>query len=113
MLLPAETDAVVPLELADPDSQGWLEMIEAVVAGDNVEHQGAIATTGATLVPAGTRLAAPPRRSRSISRRAYRSAKRRRRSTTGWPGSACRLRSTALSRGRPGRFSNRSHINPC
>jgi hypothetical protein len=44
---------------------------------------------------------------------AYRSAKRRRRSTTGWPGSACLLRSTALSRGRPRRFSNRSHINPC
>jgi molybdopterin biosynthesis enzyme len=56
--LPAETDAVVPLELAEPDGQGWIEMVEAVVAGDNVEHQGAIATTGATLVPAGTRLAA-------------------------------------------------------
>src|ERR1700730_14167411 len=58
MLLPAETDAVVPLELADPDSQGRIEMVEAVAAGDNVDHQGAIATTGATLVPAGTRLAA-------------------------------------------------------
>ena len=56
--LPAETDAVVPLELAEPDSQGWIEMVEAVAAGDNVEHQGAIATTGATLVPAGTRVAA-------------------------------------------------------
>src|ERR1700719_4988697 len=56
--LPAETDAVVPLELAEPDSQGRIEMVEAVAAGDNVEHQGAIATTGATLVPAGTRLAA-------------------------------------------------------
>src|ERR1700720_572801 len=33
-------------------------MVEAVAAGDNVEHQGTIATTGATLVPAGTRLAA-------------------------------------------------------
>ena len=33
-------------------------MVEAVAAGDNVEHQGAIATIGATLVPAGTRLAA-------------------------------------------------------
>src|SRR3984893_7085135 len=58
MLLPAETDAVVPLELADPNSQGWIEMVEAVAAGDNVEHHDAIATTGATLVPAGTRLAA-------------------------------------------------------
>jgi molybdopterin molybdotransferase len=56
--LPAGTDAVVPLELVEPDVQGWIEVVEAVAAGDNVEQQGAIATIGATLVPAGTRLAA-------------------------------------------------------
>jgi molybdopterin molybdotransferase len=56
--LPAGTDAVVPLELAEPDGQGWIEIVEAMAAGDNVEHQGAIATTGTTLVPVGTRLAA-------------------------------------------------------
>jgi len=56
--LPAGTDAIVPLELAEPDGQGWIDMIDAVAAGDNVEQQGAIATIGATLVPAGTRLAA-------------------------------------------------------
>jgi molybdopterin biosynthesis enzyme len=56
--LPAGADAVVPLELAEPDSEARIEVVEAVAAGDNVEQQGAIATVGATLVPAGTRLAA-------------------------------------------------------
>src|ERR1700730_9930677 len=54
--LPAGTDAVVPLELVEPNRQGWIEVVEAVAAGDNVERQGAIATIGATLVPAGTQL---------------------------------------------------------
>jgi molybdopterin molybdotransferase len=57
--LPAGTDAVVPLELAEPEGQGWIEVVEAVAAGDNVEQQGAVATIRATLVPAGKRLAAP------------------------------------------------------
>ena len=56
--LPSGTDAVVPLQLAEPDGQACIEVVEAVAAGDNVEQQGAIATIGATLVPAGTRLAA-------------------------------------------------------
>jgi molybdopterin molybdotransferase len=56
--LPPGTDAVVPLQLAEPDDQAFIEIVEAVAAGDNVEQQGAIATIGATLVPAGTRLAA-------------------------------------------------------
>jgi molybdopterin molybdotransferase len=56
--LPAETDAVVPLELAEPDERAYIEIVEAVAAGHNVEQHGAVATTGATLVPAGTRLAA-------------------------------------------------------
>jgi molybdopterin molybdotransferase len=56
--LPAETDAVVPLELAEPDERAYIEIVEAVAPGHNVERQGAIATIGATLVPAGTRLAA-------------------------------------------------------
>ena len=51
-------DAVVPLQLAEPAGQACIEVVEAVAAGDNVEQQGAIATVGATLVPAGTRLAA-------------------------------------------------------
>jgi molybdopterin molybdotransferase len=56
--LPAGTDAVVPLELAEPDERAYIEIVEAVAAGHNVEPQGAVATIGATLVPAGTRLAA-------------------------------------------------------
>jgi molybdopterin molybdotransferase len=56
--LPAGTDAVVPLSLAEPDGQGRIEVVETVAAKDNVEQQGAIATIGATLVSAGTRLAA-------------------------------------------------------
>jgi molybdopterin molybdotransferase len=56
--LPAGTDAVVPLELAEPDERAQIEIVEAVAAGHNVEQQGAIASIGARLVPAGTRLAA-------------------------------------------------------
>jgi molybdopterin molybdotransferase len=56
--LPAGTDAVVPLELAEPDERAYIEIVEAVAAGHNVEHQGAVAAIGATLVPAGTQLAA-------------------------------------------------------
>ena len=56
--LPAETDAVVPLKLAEPDERAYIEIVEAVAAGHNVEQRGAIATIGATLVAAGIRLAA-------------------------------------------------------
>jgi molybdopterin molybdotransferase len=57
-VLPAGTDAVVPLQLAEPDDQASIEIVEAVSAGDNVEQQGAVATIGAMLVPAGTKLEA-------------------------------------------------------
>ena len=60
-----------------------------------------------------TTICSPPRRSRSIWHPACRSARRRRRSTTGSPASACRPRSTAVSRGRPRRFSSRSPTSPC
>jgi molybdopterin molybdotransferase len=56
--LPAGTDAVVPLQLAQPDDQASIEIVEAVAKGDNVEQQGAVSTVGATLVPSGTRLEA-------------------------------------------------------
>jgi molybdopterin molybdotransferase len=56
--LPPGTDAVVPLDVAEPDEQASIEIIEAVAAGDNVEQQGTIAPMGAMLVSAGTRLAA-------------------------------------------------------
>jgi molybdopterin molybdotransferase len=56
--LPPGTDAVIPLELAEPDERAFIEVVEAAAAGQNVEQQGAVATIGATLVPAGTQLAA-------------------------------------------------------
>ena len=48
--LPTGTDAVVPIERAEPDGQASIEVIEAVAAGDNVEQQGAVAPIGAMLV---------------------------------------------------------------
>jgi len=60
--LPAVTDSVVPLELAEPDGQACIEIVEAVAPGDNAQRQGAVATIGATLVLAGTTLAVPAAR---------------------------------------------------
>jgi molybdopterin molybdotransferase len=57
-VLPPGTDAVVPLETAEPDGQASIEIIEVVAAGDNVQPEGAIAPIGAILVRVGTRLAA-------------------------------------------------------
>jgi len=56
--LPAGTDAVVPFELAELDDQGFIEIVEAVAAGDAVEQRGAVTTIGAILAPVGVRLAA-------------------------------------------------------
>ena len=56
-MLPAGTDAVVPFELAELDDQSFVEIVEAVAAGDAVEQQGAVAKIGAILAPAGMRLA--------------------------------------------------------
>jgi molybdopterin molybdotransferase len=56
--LPAATDAVVPSELAELDGQSFIEIVEAVAAGENVEQQGAVATIGAILATAGMQLAA-------------------------------------------------------
>lgn len=56
--LPAGTNAVVPLHLAQPDERGHVELVEAVAPGDNVEQQGAVAALGAMLVLGGTQLAA-------------------------------------------------------
>ena len=56
-MLPAGTDAVVPFELAELDDQSFVEIVEAVAAGDAVEQQGAVGKIGAILAPAGMRLA--------------------------------------------------------
>jgi molybdopterin molybdotransferase len=56
--LPAGTDAVVPRELAEPEGESCIEIVEVVAAAEHVQQQGAVSTIGATLVCAGTRLAA-------------------------------------------------------
>lgn len=55
--MPAETDAVVPLEHGEPDDCGRVVLVEPVAPGANVNRQGAVAPAGALLVAAGTRLA--------------------------------------------------------
>lgn len=54
--IPASTDAVIPLGLAEPHSSSLLECVEAVAPGENVEARGSVAAAGALLVPAGTQL---------------------------------------------------------
>jgi molybdopterin molybdotransferase len=56
--LPAGSNAVVPLNLAQSDERGQVELVEAAAPGDNVEQQGAVAPFGAMLVLAGTQLTA-------------------------------------------------------
>ena len=53
-LLPAAADAVVPLEFGEPEAAA-VTVIEPVAPGDNVDRAGAVATTGAVLMGAGTR----------------------------------------------------------
>jgi hypothetical protein len=45
--LPAGSNAVVPLNLAQSDERGQVELVEAAAPGDNVEQQGAVAPVGA------------------------------------------------------------------
>jgi len=56
--LPAEADAVVPLEHAQSDETDRIVLVEAVAPGANVERQGGVAAKGAMLVPSGTRVTA-------------------------------------------------------
>lgn len=56
--LPTGSDAVVPLDLAQPDDRGHVELVEAIASGDNVQRQGAVAVCGAILALAETQLAA-------------------------------------------------------
>jgi molybdopterin molybdotransferase len=54
--LPAETDAVVPLDHVESANRGDVVLVEPVVPGANVDRQGAVAATGGLLAAAGTRL---------------------------------------------------------
>ena len=56
MPLPEATDAVVPLDQAEPADHGDVVLVEPVAAGENVDRQGIVAAGGALLMPAGTRL---------------------------------------------------------
>jgi hypothetical protein len=61
--LPAGTDAVIPLLLAETDDQAYIEIVEAVATGDNVEPQGATAAINATRT---TPLVSPLRKTEPI-----------------------------------------------
>ena len=54
--LPEGTDAVVPLDHAEPRQDAGVAMVEAVAAGDNVHRRGAVAGAGAILLTRSTRL---------------------------------------------------------
>ena len=54
--LPAGTDAVVPLDQAEPTDCGHLVVVEPAAPGANVDRRGAAAAVGALLATAGTRL---------------------------------------------------------
>jgi molybdopterin molybdotransferase len=55
--LPAGTDAVIALDAAEPAGVGRVGVVEGVAPGDNVERRGSVASAGALLAAAGTRLA--------------------------------------------------------
>jgi molybdopterin molybdotransferase len=55
--LPPGTDAVFPLDAAEPNGLGDIQVVEPVAPGDNVERRGAVAAAGALLVATGIRLA--------------------------------------------------------
>jgi molybdopterin molybdotransferase len=54
--LPPGTDAVVPLDQAEPDTPDRAILVEPLAAGANVDRAGAIAAAEALLVAAGTLL---------------------------------------------------------
>ena len=55
--LPPGADAVIPLDAAEPNGLGHVQVVEPVAPGDNVERRGAVAAAGALLVASGVRLA--------------------------------------------------------
>jgi molybdopterin molybdotransferase len=57
--IPPSTDAVIPLGLGEPQPPNWVECVEAVAPGENVEAQGSIAPAGTVLAPSGALLSPP------------------------------------------------------
>ncbi|HEX4173012.1 MAG TPA: molybdopterin-binding protein, partial [Acetobacteraceae bacterium] len=56
--IPPGTDAVIPLDLGQPQPAGVVECVVALAPGENVEAQGAVAALGTTVVSPGTLLSA-------------------------------------------------------
>jgi molybdopterin molybdotransferase len=57
--IPPGTDAVIPLNLAEPRPPDALECVEALAPGENVEGLGSVAAPGALLAATGTQLSPP------------------------------------------------------
>jgi molybdopterin molybdotransferase len=55
--LPPGADAVIPLDAAEPNGLGHIQVVEPVAPGDNIERRGAVAAADALLVATGVRLA--------------------------------------------------------
>jgi molybdopterin molybdotransferase len=55
--LPPGTDAVFPLDAAEPNGLCHIHVVESLAPGDNVERRGAVAAAGELLVATGMRLA--------------------------------------------------------
>jgi len=55
--LPPGADAVVPLDAAETNGPGHIQVVEPVAPGDNVERRGAVAAAGTPLAASGVRLA--------------------------------------------------------
>ena len=57
--IPPGSDAVIPLNLAQPQPPDAVECVEALAPGENVEALGSVAPQGALLSAAGTELSPP------------------------------------------------------
>jgi molybdopterin molybdotransferase len=57
--IPPDTDAVIPLALGEPQSPNWIECVEAIAPGENVETQSSVAPARAVLAPSGALLSPP------------------------------------------------------
>jgi molybdopterin molybdotransferase len=56
-VMPAGTDAVIPLAAAEPNGPSHIGVVEPLAPGANVQRRGVVAAAGAVIAAAGTRLA--------------------------------------------------------
>jgi molybdopterin molybdotransferase len=57
--IPPGTDAVIPLGLGEPQPPNWVECVEAIAPGENVETQSSVTPAGSVLAPSGALLSPP------------------------------------------------------